>query len=280
MPAIADEVIEMKSQVAREVSSSSGEATRLRTSLLSKALRCSNAALAVMTVFGCAASAVAQKPSLPPLERIDRDRLCVTNGAVAASAGGRLAIETPSSRAFVQAGSENTGDQIAEIHFQYLGPSQDSRPLASGELRRQIGIKLRAQDSCNLIYAMWHIDPDARTAVSIKRNAGLHTHEQCGARGYVNFKAQDRSSPPPIHPGEAHTLRAELRGMDLTVTADDQVVWQGSLGSELLPVGPPGFRTDNARFAFEFFAGGPAGSRAAPQHVPPGRGQCVISEGD
>jgi hypothetical protein len=234
-----------------------------------------------MTVFGCAPSAFAQKGSLAALERIDRDRLCVTNGAISGLTGGRLAIETPSSRAVVQAGTKNAADQIAEIHFQYLGPSQGSRPLASGELRRQIGVKLRAEDSCNLIYAMWHIEPDARIAVSIKRNAGLHTHEQCGAHGYVNFKSQDRSGPPPIRPGEAHTLRAELRGKDLTVTADDKVAWQGSLGSEMvLPIGPPGLRTDNARFALEFFAGALAGSQGAAQHAPPGQGQCVISEGD
>ncbi len=234
-----------------------------------------------MAMLGADSSAVAQTGSLPALERIDRDRLCVTNGAVSALAGGRLAIETPSSRAIVQAGSENAADQVAEIHFQYLGPSQGSRPLASGGLRRQIGLKLQAADSCNLIYAMWHIEPDPRVAVSIKQNAGRHTHEQCGAHGYINFKSQDRGAPPPIHPGETHALRAELRGKDLTVTADGKVAWQGPLASEIaLPVGPPGFRTDNARFAFEFFAGAPAGSRTTAQHAPPSPRQCVISEGD
>ena len=235
------------------------------------------AALAVMTVFGFASSAVAQQASLPVLERIDRDRLCVTNGAVSVLADGRLAIETPSSRAVVQAGTENGADQTAEIRFRYLGPSRDSRPLASGELRRQIGLKLQAEDGCNLIYAMWRIEPEAKVAVSIKRNAGLHTSQQCGARGYVNFKSQDRSGPLPIRPGEAHTLRAELHGKDLTVTADGKVAWQGPLASETgLTVGPPGFRTDNARFTFEYFAAVPSRTGAPPG----GRGQCVVSEGD
>ena len=147
-----------------------------------------------MLAFG--SSALAQKGSLAELQRIDRSRFCVTNGAVSELGGDRLAIDTPSSRAVVQAGTENAADQVAEIRFQYLGPSQDSRPLASGELRRQIGLKLRAQDSCNLIYAMWRIEPDARVAVSIKRNTGLHTHEQCGANGYVNFKSQDHAHRP------------------------------------------------------------------------------------
>jgi len=240
-------------------------------------MRRSNPALAVVLVLGFAPSALAQSA----LQRIDRDRLCVTNGAVTASPGGRLAIGTPSSRGFVQAGTErNAADQVAEIRFQYLGPSQDLKPLASGELRRQIGLKLRAQDTCNLIYAMWRIEPEGTVAVSIKRNAALHTHEQCGARGYINFKPQERT-PLPIRPGEAHALKAELHGHDLTVTADGTVAWQGSLGSAAaLPVGPVGFRTDNGRFVLEYFADTSGGQRRAPQGGTPGQTRCVMSEGD
>jgi hypothetical protein len=238
------------------------------------AVRASGAWLAIV----CLASTVVAQPG-PPLQRIDRDRLCVTNGAVSVLANGRLAIDTPSSRSVVQAAATDGTDQIAEIRFQYLGPSQESKPLSSGELRRQIGLKLRAADSCNLIYAMWHIEPDTRVAVSIKQNPALHAHEQCGARGYLNFKSQ--TGVAPIHPGETHTLRAELHGKDLTVTADGKIAWQGPLGRELaLPFGPPGFRTDNARFAFDYFASAVPQSRAAPQPAPPGRPQCVLSEGD
>jgi hypothetical protein len=234
--------------------------------------------LGVLAVLGSSPYAVAQSASAPVLERIDRDRLCVTNGVVSPLAGGRLAIETPSSRAVVQAGAGNGADQIAEIHFQYLGPSHDTKPLASGELRRQIGLKLQAADTCNLIYATWHIAPDARVAVSIKRNPGQHTHQQCGAHGYINLKSPEgAAAPPPIRAGEAHALRAELHGKDLTVTADGKIAWQGSLGSEtMLPVGPPGFRTDNARFALEYFAAASVRSQPAT----PGQGQCAISEGD
>jgi hypothetical protein len=240
--------------------------------LTSSPVRASGACLAAVFL---ASTVLAQQG--PPLMRIDRDRLCVTNGAVSALANGRLAIDTPSSRAVVQTSPTNAPDQIAELRFQYLGPSQGSKPLASGELRRQIGLKLQAADSCNLIYAMWRIEPDARVAVSIKLNPALHTHEQCGARGYLNFQSQNVASS--VHPGEVHTLRAALHGKDLTVTADGKIAWQGSLGRELvLPFGPPGFRTDNGRFAFEYFAA--AAPRAAGQQALPGRGQCVLSEGD
>jgi hypothetical protein len=88
-------------------------------------------------------------------------------------------------------------------------------------LRRQL--KLQAEDTCNLIYTMWHIEPDTMVAVSVKRNAGMHTHEQCRAGRYVNIKAQKRIDLPPIRPGQTHTLRAELHGNNLTVTADGNV---------------------------------------------------------
>jgi hypothetical protein len=229
-------------------------------------------AFAISTPAICSPGALARQGLGPELQRIDRNDLCVTNGTVSALPDGRLAIDTPSSRAIIRTAAEKTGDQVAEIRFRYLGPTQTSKPLASGELRRQIGLKLRAADTCNLVYVMWHIAPDTSVAVSIKRNAGMHTHEQCGASGYINIKPQRHMEVPPIRPGETHTLRAELRGHDLTLAADRKVVWQGTLGDEVSSLnGPAGFRTDNARFEFEYYADSPTKSHA---------GHCVTSKGD
>jgi hypothetical protein len=145
--------------------------------------------------------------------------------------------------------------QAAEIRFRYLGPSKSSKALASGQLRRQIGLKLKAQDACNLLYVMWRIEPDSKIAVSIKRNRGKHTHAQCGAEGYVNLKAQTSAPPPKILAGESHTLRAELHGIYLYVMADGRMVWNGPVGYGIAEFdGPVGFRTDNARFEFEYYA--------------------------
>jgi hypothetical protein len=233
-------------------------------------------ALAILTLVICASRAFAQSGSGSALQEIDRSDLCVTNGNVSVLSGGWLAIDTPSSRAVLRAGANRSADQAAEIHFRYLGPTQTSKPLASGELRRQIGLKLQAEDTCNLIYAMWHIEPDNTVAVSVKRNAGMHTHEQCHAGGYLNIKAQRRIDLPPIRPGQTHALRAELHGNSLTVTADGSVAWSGSLGDEALSLqGPTGFRTDNARFEFKYFAVHPANAQ-----TPPGPEHCVASEGD
>jgi hypothetical protein len=210
------------------------------------------------------------------LWRVDRDQLCVTNGIVSAQHGGALAIDTPSSRAVVR-NIARSQDQVAEIHFRYLGPSQASKPLASGELRRQIGLKLQAEDACNLVYAMWHIEPDARIAVSVKRNAGEHTSAQCGAGGYVFMTGQPSNDPPPIRIGDPNILRAELHGTDLTVTANGKLAWHGALGSPL-PAGPMGFRSDNARAVLDYYVGG--ASRVQERHRRPDVGGCAMSADD
>ena len=192
--------------------------------------------------------------------RIGRDQICVTNGAVSSLPDGRLTIETASSRGVVP-GSDG---MTAEIRFRYLGPSVGVKPLASGEIRRQVGVKLRAQDACNLLYAMWHISPDSKIEVSIKKNPAQHTSAECHAGGYSILKPNRVATMPPIHPGEAHTLRVTLNGADLIVIADGQEAWVGGTGSRLDDIaGPAGFRSDNARFEAEFFAviaepGGPS----------------------
>jgi hypothetical protein len=187
-----------------------------------------------------------------PLRAVALGDLCVTNGEIRMGPNGRLEIDSPSSRAVLRFRS----DPAAEIRFTYLGPSEQSKPLASGELRRQIGVKLRAEDTCNLVYAMWHIEPDSRIAVSIKRNAGMSTHEQCDAGGYINLKPSGETAPPRIIVGQAHVLRAEMRGASLIVSADGVEAWHGDLGPVIAAFdGPVGLRTDNARFAFDYHAG-------------------------
>ena len=216
------------------------------------------ACLIGLAAAGAACPAAIGQETSGPL-RIERKALCVTNGTISEGPGGQLAIDSASSRAVVRAATA----QAVRIRFRYLGPTVESKPLASGEMRRQIGIKLRAQDTCNLVYAMWHIEPDARIAVAVKRNDGLHTHAECGARGYTNVKPARGRNPPALAPGGLHELRAVLREEALTVWADGQVVWEGTLGGRPGSIdGPVGLRTDNGRFELEFFAEAPAAAQA------------------
>jgi hypothetical protein len=128
--------------------------------------------------------------------------------------------------------------------------------LESGELRRQIGLKLRAQDTCNVIYVMWHIEPATGIVVSVKRNRGQRTHVDCGARGYTIIRAARRTPVPTVEPGSWHSMRAALGEGALTVWSDGAVVWEGALPVNLIDFdGPVGVRSDNARFEIEYLVG-------------------------
>jgi hypothetical protein len=147
---------------------------------------------------------------------------------------------------------------VVEAQFTYLGGTQNEVRVRSGEFRRQFGLKLRAQDACNLVYVMWRIEPESNLVVSVKSNPGEHISTQCGNRGYHNIKPRVSAPVPNLRPQDLHTLRAEMRGTEIRVLIDTSVVWSGSVGAEALAFdGPIGIRTDNVRLEMELRAAPP-----------------------
>jgi hypothetical protein len=123
-------------------------------------------------------------------------------------------------------------------------------------MRRQFGVKLRAQDACNLVYAMWRIEPESKLVVSVKSNPGEHTSSQCGNRGYQNIKPLRSTPVPTLSFGATHTLRAQMNGAEMKVFTDNSLVWEGSLGPDALSFdGPVGIRSDNARLQLDLMTG-------------------------
>lgn len=187
---------------------------------------------------------------------ISRSKLCVTKGAIEAAEGSRLEVKVPEMRAVVAYPTE----QAAEAKVTYLGPSTGEKRLGSGELRRQFGLKLRAQNGCNLVYAMWRIEPKAELVVSYKSNPGMSTHAECGTHGYHNVKPTRDLTAPRLKEGENHTLRAEMKDTRMRVFIDGKLTWEGILDRKVLSFhGPVGVRTDNGRFKFELLASEPVG---------------------
>jgi hypothetical protein len=188
---------------------------------------------------------------------VPQAKLCVTEGAIEQSSGNRMSVNVPKMRAFVTVASM----QEIEAHFTYLGQTAGEKPLGSGEMRRQFGLKLRAQDACNLVYAMWRIEPESKLVVSVKSNPGQHTSAECGNRGYRNIKPVHSSPVPLLRPGAAHTLRAEMNGAEMRVYADNNLVWEGSVASEGGSFhGPVGIRSDNVRLDLELRVGQSSGA--------------------
>ena len=188
------------------------------------------------------------------LVRAGLEDLRVTEGKVAPGPDGLLRIEEPKVRAVVRRPTGPT----AELRFVYLGPSAELKPLSSGEMRSQIGLKLRAEDGCNLLYAMWRIAPKPGLVVSVKRNPGMHSSGDCGNGGYTNLKPRRGTRVAAFHPGERHAIRAEQRGEELRVLVDGAPAWEGTLPPDALSLrGPSGFRSDNVRSDLELLVSEP-----------------------
>jgi len=187
---------------------------------------------------------------------LDRENLCVTEGAIEKVSGDRLRVNVPKMRAYAVVATA----QSTEVRFTYLGPTGKEARLGSGEMRRQFGLKLHAQDACNLVYAIWRMEPESKLVVSVKRNPEAHSSAECGNRGYKNIKPRKASAVPRLEPGKSHTLRAEMKRDELRVFVDNREVWEGSVGADAAALtGPVGIRSDNAQLEFDLKARKPEG---------------------
>ncbi len=185
--------------------------------------------------------------SMRPWVVISPDRFCITSGRVLEDGASGMRVERGGMRGVVAGG----GSRAAEVAFTYFGPSVSDAPLASGEVRRQMGLSLRKRDSCNAVYAMWHIEPKPAIVVLVKSNPAKTTHSQCGAKGYIPVHSQREVPAPVVTRNAPHTLRAELSGAMLDVYADQTLVWEGNLPPEAFAFdGPAGVRSDNGIFNF------------------------------
>jgi hypothetical protein len=167
--------------------------------------------------------------------------VCVTRGALLAHG----IVDAPTFRAVLL---KTSGAAVA-LAFVYRGRTRDVRALASRQVRRQIGLKLRAANGCNLIYVMWRLDPTPQLEVSIKINPGMHTHGECGADGYTKIRPAYYDAVGAPRVGVRHLMQAEIVGDQLLVWIDGPLAWRGTLPDEARALtGPSGIRSDNLAY--------------------------------
>ncbi|HTJ47535.1 MAG TPA: hypothetical protein VL463_35795 [Kofleriaceae bacterium] len=208
--------------------------------------------LLLLALAACRAE-VAAAPSAVKHEKpgalaaIAREKICMTRGEAAVS-GGVLQISDATTRGVATTSS----GEAAALRFTYRGESRETRALASGQIRHQVGLKLRAADGCNVIYVMWRVEPKPFIEVSMKRNPGKRTHEDCGAAGYTKIKPSSMEPVGAFAVGDEHVLEAAIDGDTLTATLDGKAVWVGDLPTEARALdGPAGFRSDNVTYDAE-----------------------------
>jgi hypothetical protein len=172
----------------------------------------------------------------------------VTSGAITPADIAWSRVSSPVFRAFVEGSS---GDAI-ELEFEYDGPTATREPLASGEVREQIGVKLRARDTCNVVYVMWHHGDSPALEASVKHNPGSTQHSECGDRGYTVLRPDHVAHElPRLRAGERHSLRAEIHGDRLVAFIDGKEAWSGRLPQSQADFrGPAGIRSDNMAHQF------------------------------
>jgi hypothetical protein len=195
---------------------------------------------------------------------LDRTDLKVTSGEVRELASGLLATKSAEMRA-VSNTDKSPYLQSARLWFRYRGESESTKQLGSGLVFRQIGLKLRAQDPCNLVYVMWRQYPSNGISIKIKRNPGQHTSDECGNNGYqdVAFIPLFEDRQKDVRDHRTHVLEAKIVQENnpngtfyrLSVFQDDAPVWSDYLDSNIISEinGPSGVRSDNGDYVFNLW---------------------------
>lgn len=179
--------------------------------------------------------------SLSLLSFASTAQLVVTNGKIMPLA--IYEVETPSSRADVLDHSPNN----LELTVKYLGPTTIKSPNADGSVQEQVGMKLRSQDGCNVVYVMRRINPNSSISVSIKSNPGVST--TCGDKGYLMVKSIP-VLPPALNSTFVIGAVFDKEDEIMTLKLDGKVLWVGDVPS--VNKGTAGIRTDNAKIQFSF----------------------------
>lgn len=203
----------------------------------------------VLVLVAGAATAVAASPA--SWQFLHTSQLEVTSGTVFATGPSTLQTTSAEMRAVQRDHGHHAAR--ARLDFQFIGDSAVTKPLGSGLVRRQIGLKLRAADPCNLLYVMWRAYPDRVIEISRKSNPGLHTSAECGNNGYSDLAIVPR--PAGVHKHhvlEANTQLASDGSLVLTVSADGKLARKLTLPAGVAGGlnGPVGVRSDNGHYRF------------------------------
>ena len=177
-------------------------------------------------------------------------------GTISQTKSGYLTVVGPKERAVRTSGKHSQ----ALLRFRYRGPSEKTAPLDSGAVIQQIGLKMRAMNTCNLLYIMWRIKPTEEIYIAIKRNPGKSKYADCGANGYIEL------GRVPLKPLgiTAATQKTHRLGASVTetagryageVTIDGRRIWSREIDAKLISNinGPVGIRSDNGSFIFKLF---------------------------
>jgi hypothetical protein len=210
-----------------------------------------------------ATTPVVASAKAPKWEPLRKANLEVTSGKI-----DRYGNQTPAKPTLHTASSgmraveRDSGEHAtrAKLWFRYLGESTETKPLGSGIIRRQIGLKLQANDPCNLVYVMWRSYPSSVVSIQVKQNFAKDTSADCGNGGYTTIAdiPVATATSSMAHTLEARTRRNADGSLGLAVYTDGALLRQTTLSAALTAGldGPIGIRSDNGEYVFRLSAAG------------------------
>jgi hypothetical protein len=138
----------------------------------------------------------------------------------------------------------------AQLNFTYNGQPSPLVLLSDGTWKSQVCIKVKAEDTCNVVYVCWQVAGNGGPnglLVQLKSNPGDHTDAECpNGIGYSPMNPTSSATPPTITNGSTHSLNASVSGTTLTVSCDGKVCWVGEIPAAGMISAPMGIRSDNA----------------------------------
>jgi hypothetical protein len=187
------------------------------------------------------------------LTQVFHHEIDITSGEIKEKPPWWLSVEEPSIRATLLSSKSS----VACLQFQYIGVTTKQIKSKDGTEFHQIGLKLLAKDSCNLVYIMWRIHPKEELVVQVKRNLGQSKNSECKNNGYTTIVRHPFSA---FGLGETHELMANILqenngGIEIKVWVDWQEILLVPISKALIEGinGPPGIRTDNGQYDFRYF---------------------------
>jgi len=242
------------------------------------------AALAAPACAGAPGDSAAVNENISELGRASEhsvpELLCFTQGK------GVFAPEDPPS--YDETGEldfENSDIQTrALLSHSYAGPAEYQRVrmrfayapqvVGSNGWRRQVTLKLKAANSCNVVYLSWVFEkqgaPSNTLEIKRKSNPGQWLDSQCKdvfgePTGYTTIDSLTLPNDPPAPPapGSTITFEAELRGDALRVWVNGTSRFNRTVLGLGASGGWAGFRTDNVDGVVEL-----AGSTQDPNLLP------------
>lgn len=149
------------------------------------------------------------------------------------------------------------------LEVKYNGKTRKKKPLKSGIIERQVCLKLKSPNTCNVLYICWNGVDIGEEFINIqtKRNASILKRKcrglgKCDGEGYDQPIATIQLQNKTLLDQKFHTLSAQIVKSEkrLIVCVDNAIVYRGLFDLPIELNGTSGIRSQNGKFLCRFYS--------------------------